>query len=227
MKKSIFKFPYYLLIIPLILAYFAKSGYGFVFKASVPGSCILILVFLHRKVLSTISDVWYVFAAFFFSIIGDWFLSNKGDSFIMFSLGISFFFIAHVGYLGFALANGKLHKFFTVVLLSGYIVFFFLCMFPAINDTVLLIATFLYLLISCFSFGAAFGIKLKPVVKWSYFLGITFVLFSDTIIALSEFTKYRELNFLILPTYYAAHIIITFAIMKKIYYKANIAIYKK
>ena len=87
--------------------------------------------------------------------------------------------------------------------------------YPAIDDTVLLIATLLYLLISCFSLGAAFGLKLAPLVKWSYFAGVTFILFSDTIIALLEYTSYEGMNFLILPTYYAAHISITFALMRR------------
>jgi hypothetical protein len=41
------------------------------------------------------------------------------------------------------------------------------------------------------------------------------ILFSDTIIALKEFTGYNELNFLILPTYYLAHISITFSVMHR------------
>ncbi len=210
------KRPYLLLIIPIVLAYFAYKGYGFVFKAAVPGSCILILAFIYRKFLKATPDIWYVFTAFFFSIAGDWFLSNKGDSFIMFSVGIGLYFIAHVGYMGFALLNGRIHKLFTAILLSGYLLFFFLLLFPAIDNTLLLIATLLYLLVSCFSIGAAFGINLHPVVRWSYFFGVSLVLFSDTLIALYEYLGYREFNFLILPTYYAAHIVVTFALMQRI-----------
>jgi len=54
------------------------------------------------------------------------------------------------------------------------------------------------------------------LVKWSYFAGVTLILFSDTIISLNEFTSCAALNFLILPTYYAAHISITFALIKRI-----------
>lgn len=212
MKK---KYPYLLLIIPMVLAYFANNGYGFIFKAAVPGSCIIILVFLCRKFLGIAVDLWYVFAAFFFSIGGDWFLSNKADSFMIFSLGIGLYLIAHIGYMGFALLNGRIHRTFTSIILIGYLLFFFFFLFPFIDDTVLMIATFLYLLISCFSIGAAAGIKLRPVVKWAYFIGVALVLFSDTIIALYEFIGYRELNFLILPTYYGAHITITFALIKR------------
>ena len=134
---------------------------------------------------------------------------------MMFSAGIGLYLLAHVGYLLFALLNGKLHKLFTILVLTGFLLFFFVKLYPAIDDTVLLIATLLYLLISCFSLGAAFGLRLAPLVKWSYFAGVTFILFSDTIIALFEYTSYEGMNFLILPTYYAAHISITFALMRR------------
>ena len=215
MKNTITKHPYLLLIVPLVLAYFANNSYGFVFKAGVPGSCIIIIAFLYRKVLKTTPDILYVFGAFFFSILGDWFLSNKGDSFSMFSVGIGLYLIAHIGYMGFALMNGRIHKIFTFVILSGYLLFFYFLLYPAIDDTILMIATLLYSLISCFSIGAAAGMKLKPFVKWAYFLGVALVLFSDTIIAFYEFVGYRELNFLILPTYYAAHMAVTLALIKR------------
>mgnify|MGYP001822544423 CR=1 FL=1 len=160
-------------------------------------------------------DIWFVIAAFLFSIGGDWFLSHKGDSFMMFSAGIGLYLFAHAGYLWFALKNGRLARLFTLILLAGYLLFFFIKLFPALDDTVLLIAVLLYLLISCISLGAAMGIRLTPSVKWSYFAGVTLVLLSDTIIALSEFTSYSALDFLILPTYYAAHMSITFALLRR------------
>ena len=134
---------------------------------------------------------------------------------MIFSAGIALYLFAHVGYLWFALQNGRMAKLFTIIVLVGYLLFFFLKLYPALDDTVLLIAVLLYLLISCFSLGAAFGIKLAPEIKWSYFAGVTLVLLSDTIIALNEFTSYTSLNFLILPTYYAAHISITFALISR------------
>ncbi len=216
MKDLLKKRMYLLLIVPIILSYFANNSYGFFFKAAVPGSCAVILAILYRKKLKTSPDIWFLIGAFVFSIAGDWFLSNKGDSFMMFSAGIGLYLIAHLGYMGFALLNGRIHKIFTAVLLSGYLLFFFLRLFPAIDDTVLMVATLLYLLISCFSLGAAAGTNLNFIVKWGYFLGVALVLFSDTIIALYEFTGYRELNSLILPTYYAAHIVVTFALITRI-----------
>jgi len=204
-----------LLLIPLALAIPALADYGFFFKAAVPGSCALILALLFRKELKSLPDICFVIAAFLFSIAGDWFLSNKGESFMMFSAGIGLYLFAHLGYLGFALKNGRIQMLFTFVLLAGYLLFFFVKLYPALDDAVLLIAVLLYLLISCVSLGAAFGIRLPSVVKWSYFAGVSLVLLSDTIIALHEFTSYGALNFLILPTYYAAHISITFTVLKR------------
>jgi len=209
------KKPYSLLIIPVVLAILAVAGFGFFFKAAVPGSCAIILVYLFRNKLRSLPDIWFVVAAFLFSIAGDWFLSNKGDSFMMFSAGIGLYLMAHAGYLWFALKNGRLPVLFTMVVLAGYLLFFFVKLYPALDDTVLLIAVLLYLLISCISLGAAFGIKLAPIIKWTYFAGVTLVLLSDTIIALNEFTSYSALNALILPTYYAAHISITYALIKR------------
>ena len=133
----------------------------------------------------------------------------------MFSAGIGLYLLAHVGYLWFALRNGRLHKLITVAVVAGFLLFFYLKLLPAIHEPVLLNVVLLYLLISCFSLGAAFGIKLPPLAKWTYVAGITLVLFSDTIIALDEFASYGGLNFLILPTYYAAHMSITFALIRR------------
>lgn len=210
-----FKKAYFLLLIPLTLAILATAGYGFLFKAAVPGTCAIILILLLKKQLRTVPDIWFIIAAFLFSIAGDWFLSNKGDSFLMFSAGIGLYLFAHLGYLFFALRNGRIHLVLTIVVLAAYLLFFFVSLYPAIDDTVLLIAVLVYLLISCVSLGAAFGIKLNPLVKWTYFAGVTLVLLSDTIIALNEFASCGALNFLILPTYYAAHMSITFALIKR------------
>jgi hypothetical protein len=76
------------------------------------------------------------------------------------------------------------------------------------------VAALFYLVISCFSVAAAWGIKqLIPRAKWGYVLGISLILFSDTIIAFKEFTLFQSLNFLILPTYYLAQLCITFSLM--------------
>lgn len=134
---------------------------------------------------------------------------------MMFAAGIGLYFLAHAGYLVYALKNGSMRKIFTGGVLLIYLLFFILVLWQAIDEPVLLFAVIIYLLISCISLGAAIGLRAKPVIKWSYFAGIALILFSDTIISFKEFTIYQELNYLILPTYYAAHMFITFAMVKR------------
>lgn len=206
---------YALLLIPTISAIMALNHFGFFFKSGSAGGGILIILLLYFKQLRTRKDIWMIIAAFLFSIGGDWFLSHKHGDASMFVYGIALFFFAHVGYLVYALLNGRIKWLFTSVLLLGFLLFFFLMLYPGIDDKTLMIAALVYLLISCFSLGASVGIKTETVEKWAYIFGIFLILFSDTIIAFKEFVGYKELNFLILPTYYLAHLTITFSLMRK------------
>jgi len=217
MVVSKYKTPFYFIFfLPLFFVFLALAGLGFVFKAGVTLSCLLIILLAYNAQLLKSADVWWIILAFVFSIIWDWFLSNKGDSFLMFTVGIGLYFLAHLGYLVFALMNGGLNKIFTAIVLVLYLIFFFMVLRPAINESVLLVAVLIYLLISCLSLGASVGLRDYKITKWSYIVGITMILFSDTIISFKEFTSYQQLNFLILPTYYAAHILISFALVWKV-----------
>jgi uncharacterized membrane protein YhhN len=206
---------YALLLIPVILSILALCHFGFFFKSGSAGSGILILIILYFRELRQSKGVWAIVGAFLFSVAGDWFLSNRHGQTEMFVAGIALFFLAHVGYLTYALMNGRFNRIFTVILMTGYLLFFFIWLYPSIKDQTLMVASLLYLLISCFSLGAAVGIKADPVVRWAFITGIFLILFSDTIIAFKEFAHYKHLNFLILPTYYAAHIMITFSLIRR------------
>jgi uncharacterized membrane protein YhhN len=202
-----------LLTVPLLSGILALNHFGFLFKSGVAGGGILILLYLYGKQLKQAKDVWAIVGAFLFSIGGDWFLSNRNGEVLLFIGGIALFFIAHVGYLTFALMNGQLNRIYTALILGVYLIFFCLMLYPGIDDRTLMIAAFFYLLISCFSLGAAIGISDRTWFKGLYIFGIGLVLFSDTIIALREFAKFKELDFLILPTYYLAQISITASLM--------------
>lgn len=207
---------YGLLSISLILAVMALITSNFIYKSGTAGMGILILIILYFKDIKPSKDTWFIIGAFVFSIAGDWFLSHMDGDIIMFSKGIALFFIAHIGYLMFAIMNGKINWRFTGLLLLIYLSFFFIILYPAINDKTLMLATLIYLLVSCLSLGAAVGIKADPVIKWTFVFGIFLILFSDTIISLTEFLGYKAFDFLILPTYYLAHISITFSLIRKV-----------
>ncbi|MGB5271119.1 MAG: lysoplasmalogenase [Eudoraea sp.] len=206
---------YSLLLFAVLSAIMALNTSEFFYKSGSAGVGIVILIILNFRKTKQPNDTWMIIGAFLFSIAGDWFMSNKLGDPMMFSKGIALFFIAHAGYLGFALLNGKIKWRFTLLILMAYLVFFFLLLYPSIDDKVLMYAALVYLLISCLTFGASFGINGDTGFKWTYVFGIFLIVFSDTIIALTEFLGYTKLDFMILPTYYLAHISITFSLIRR------------
>lgn len=208
-----YKWPLLLIVFPMLSAVLALTYHDFFFKAGVAGSGILILFAVYFRQFKASRDLWMILIAFLFSIGGDWFLSNRRGDAGMFVAGIGLFFVAHIGYLAYALLNGRLHRTYTLALLVVYLLFFFLKLYPSIDDRVLMVAALVYTLISCFSLGAAAGINGNGPDKWIYCFGILMLLFSDTIIALREFTAYRSPSFLILPTYYLSQISVTLSLL--------------
>jgi uncharacterized membrane protein YhhN len=206
---------YVLLAISVALAILGVATANFIFKSGTAGMGIIITLLLNMRLKHGAKDTWWILAAFLFSIIGDWFLSHMNGDSLMFVKGIALFFLAHIGYLIYALFNGRIKKAFTGVLLAVYLAFFFLVLYPTFTDTVLMIASLVYLLISCFSLGAAMGMKGDPTARRSFIFGIVLIIFSDTIIAFKEFVDYHMFDFLITPTYYLAHIFITFSLIKR------------
>lgn len=212
---SISNWFYLTLVIPITFAILALLHFGFFFKCGTAGAGILILIFLYFRTIPPSKDIFMLIAAFAFSIIGDWLLSNKHGDANMFVYGIAFYFLAHLGYLIYALMNGKIKWSYTIFISVLFLVFFTLVLIPSIDNNILLGAVLIYLLISCISLGAALGIVGDKTAKLAFVFGIFLILFSDTIISLNEFAGYKNLNFLILPTYYLAHISIIFVLIRK------------
>ena len=206
------KYQTLLIIIPVILMLLALNGYKKYFGFGVSVSCGIILWLVYGRNIK--KDVWLIVAAFLLSIVGDWFLSTKKGVPVRFIYGIIFYFMAHLGYLWFSLKNGKIIKWLLLSTLAVYLGFFFLVVSPYIDDKPLTVAVLGYLLISCISFAAALGLRFPAFPKWLFFAGIALILLSDTIIAFKEFVRYMELNFLIMPTYYLSHILMTLALIK-------------
>jgi uncharacterized membrane protein YhhN len=206
---------YGLLLISVLFAVLGVATSNFVFKSGTAGMGIIILTMLQLQKTKMSKDVWMLVAAFLFSIIGDWFLSNMNGDGMLFVKGIALFFMAHIGYLAYALLNGKIQWALTAMVLVGYLTFFFVLLYPTFTDMVLMMASLIYLLISCFSLGTSVGMKMNGMAKWSYVFGIIMILFSDTIISFKEFMDYHTFDVLITPTYYLAHICIIFSVIKR------------
>ncbi len=206
------KYVPYFILIPVLFAIFAVTGCGFFYRAAVSASCVVILCLFPAKEIS--SSIRWVIAALIISIGGDWFMSHVNGLPVRFIYGICLFFAAHVGFLCFCLINGHIRWQVLLPVLTCYQVFFFVMLRPASMQPALLIAVVMYLLVSCFSLAAATGLRL-PAIRQRFSAGIALLVFSDTIIALKVFAGCTGLGFLILPSYFASHILITWSLMRR------------
>jgi len=224
------RFSLYLLIIPILFTVFAVTGHEyfyqvvdslrssivavlnhkFFFRAGVSLSCAVIVWQTAGQAIR--QTKWWVIAGLIVSVFGDWFMVHRGNDSTLFICAISLFFAAHACFCIFCLVNGRIHKWFLLVLLLGYLPFFFMVLCPGIPQPALLAAVLAYLLMSCVSLSAAAGLRLPTIVKGAYMTGIALFVFSDTIIALAVFAKYRDWGFLILPTYFASHVVLALAL---------------
>ncbi|MDR1860289.1 MAG: lysoplasmalogenase [Bacteroidales bacterium] len=197
------------IFIPVLCAAVAVATGQYLPHAAVPITCIPVIIFLRRR------DVrhtwWLLIAALLLSIAGDWMLRHRGSDGLRFICGIALFFGAHVGYLLFCLRNGQIKWLWLTVLLACYGLFFMIALGPAIQETAMRVAVLLYMLISCFSLAAASGLQQPVAVRWLFMAGIACIIFSDTLIALHEFMHTARWLYatLMMPTYYASHILIT------------------
>jgi len=205
----------WILLIPAILGIIATTTDYLPAKMGVPLACALILLFTLRPRWGRAgADVYAVIAAFLFSAAGDYFLSNKGGQELYFVIGIGLYLLAHLGYLGFAWRNGRLHRLVLGLLLLVFLPYYFLLLSPAIADPILSLSVLAYLLVSCLVLAVASGLRLPQPIKGIYILGIALIVLSDTVISSTEFLQYREFNWLILPTYYLAHLSISYALLR-------------
>lgn len=199
------------LLVPISCAVLATAHYSYWMHAAVPASCIVLVAF--RSMKDTAWTKWLLAGALAFSIAGDWMLKHRDGEVARFVAGIALFFVAHAGFLWFCLKNGRIWRRFLAVLIVGYGLFFVIKLLPAIPDAALLSAVLLYLLISCFSLAAAPGLRMPLLTRALFTAGIACIVFSDTLIACCEFLHVCGLyNLLMMPAYYAAHILITAAV---------------
>jgi uncharacterized membrane protein YhhN len=206
------------LLVPAVLGVIALFTDWLPAKMGVPLACALILLLAWRSDESVAlgRDSLWVVAALVFSAAGDYFLSNKAGQAIFFVIGIGLYLLAHLGYLGFAWANGRLNRKVFAIALLLYLPYGLFLLRPAIADALLFCAVLAYLLISCLVFAVACGLRMAQPGKGLYQLGIGLIVLSDSIISFSEFLHFQSLDGLILPTYYLAHLCITTALLLRL-----------
>ena len=158
-----------------------------------------------------VTNFWYLPAAFLASIAGDYFLSFKEGKESYFVFGIALYFLAHVGYLLYIVMSFDINlTVFAAVLAAlsaGYLIYFFVSLKKNVSG-VMTAAVLMYLVISCVVLAFAVSAAAAPFVRILMATAIALIVLSDTVIAESEFMNRKRFSFLILPTYYAAQILL-------------------
>ena len=159
----------------------------------------------------------FIPAAFFFSIIGDLFLHFDEGRAPLFIAGVAVYFVAHMSYIGFTLRRGKVNWWMMGLLTALFTIYFIVLLVPNISDKGILVAVFLYILVSCFSVSAASGMPLGAgmdrLAKGLVIGGISSLLFSDFVLSLHDFVGVQTGYFLMLPTFYLSQMLVTAALI--------------
>ena len=198
-----------LILIPIVFALLRHFTKKYIFSALTTLSC-AVIVLPYAPVMA---------AALFVSFIGDYFMAHKGKNEFKYLLGIAGFFLGHVVFIAHAMLYIPASAFpeFGPYIREGFITgaALVLCFMPYLLLRVikkvpklLRIPVMLYTLISIAGLACA-----VMTGDWVYILGIAMLLFSDTMIAESDFVGNRKVSLLILPTYYLCHILVTLSAM--------------
>ncbi|MDR1803449.1 MAG: lysoplasmalogenase [Treponema sp.] len=183
-------------------------------------SCAAVCIFLILVFKSGNRRLWLLPVAFILSFAGDVFMGRRSTD-INYIYGILFYFMAHICFSLYALweiSKGRLSWPVLAAVTVPYLVFYFAFLLPSprLNENlVLAAAVLLYLLISCFALTASVNFGGGLSVSWIFTAGILCLLFSDTIIALGDFVRYRRLSFMVMPLFHASHILIVISVTLK------------
>jgi uncharacterized membrane protein YhhN len=154
-------------------------------------------------------------AAFIFSILGDLFLKLRPPDY-WFVLGISSFFLAHVGFSLYSLKRVKFKRLIFAIVLLPFLIWYFAVLLPTnrlSNNSILAFAVFLYVMVSCFSLSASIDLKSRSAASWIYTIGIACILISDSFIAAGNFLRWQKLSFLVMPLYYLCHTLVVLSVV--------------
>ncbi|MDC7218690.1 MAG: lysoplasmalogenase family protein [Spirochaetales bacterium] len=200
---------YLLFLIPLVLSVLAVKTNFYPLKAAVTLTCIALLIFFGGSEGKGL----LVVVAFGFSVTGDFFLSHRGpkgkEKPFWFIYGIGLFLLAHVFYLGYVSQSASLTWIPLLSVLIPLLLYYTFRIRPHLDGLPMKIAVLLYLLISCFSLALVISYEGTLWTKICLISGIGLIVFSDACISEANFMDIEPFHGFILPTYYAAHMIIT------------------
>ena len=194
----------WLFLLPLVCAVLRLATRRYVFSALTTLSCAALIVLSGQLPTSP-----FLFAGLLFSVAGDWFLAHTKGKSTLYACGVGGFLVGHLLFIAHAAQKMQFSAMalaITAVLAIGYGVYMVRRVLPGTPD-LLKVPLALYALASLAGLCCAMMTG-NPL----YVAGIALLVFSDTMIAEDDFAGNHRAKFLILPTYYLCHLLITLSI---------------
>jgi len=187
-----------LILLPILFALCQLKTGKYIFSALTTLACAVIAI-LNSPILAL---------ALFVSFIGDWFMAHKGSKEWMYLLGIAGFFLAHAVFIAHALQSvlhtkaGLLTGAVLAIWFTPYLVLRVIGKVPRLLKMPVVLYTFISIA------GLSCAVMTGNIL---YIVGIALLLFSDTMIAETDFVGNKKTGRLIMPTYYLCHILVAFS----------------
>jgi uncharacterized membrane protein YhhN len=203
---------YIALIVPATLWILACVRSSFQRHTQVTASCVLILLIWGQAALSASGRS--LLAGLMLSIAGDFFLSYRKGRQTWYACGIGCFFCAHVMFLLYGLFQGILllnAMILFILITTACLIYFIKKLRPVLSSIGFRALVLLYILVSAASFAFAMSLQGNLITRISFPIAIGLILFSDILITQTDFLYNKKHARLIIPTYLAAHLLITAA----------------
>ena len=174
----------------------------------VPLGCTLLCALLLFGASSN-NWLWALVAAFLLSIAGDMFLAYRTKD-IHYVAGISFFLLAHVGYLVYAVTRVPFSWLRFGIIAALGLVFYFAILLPYSSlktRPAMAVAVVVYMMISCASLAASID-PASSIARWVFAAGIAALAASDILIALRDFRGVAAVKAWVMPLYYLCHLLV-------------------
>lgn len=200
-----------LLVIPIALAVWGTYSRRYYCNLGVTGSCALLLLLSGHM-----PGVLPLIAALAVSIVGDYFMAHQRSGRNYYLYGICGFGVAHALYIWYAAMRFSFNwpaAIAAIVLAALYGVYLAMRVLPQANDMPMRIAICVYASVSIMALAMALCLSAPAIEKALYALGVASILFSDTIIAQSDFAGDDRFSFLIMPTYFGCHVLVTASVL--------------
>ena len=198
------------MLLPLAFCLLRLLTHRYICSALITLSCAVVVA-----VAGPGGDGWLVVAALIVSAAGDWFMAHQGLNPNNLLFGMAGFAVAHVLLIAYAARAFAFDgRALAAVLLLGALYALYLArrVFPGVEARLKpAIAGYALVSLAGLFFALCRGVPLGE--KALYALGIVCILFSDTMIAESDFVGRKQAGPLILPTYYTCQLLITVSLL--------------